>query len=554
MTLTTKCAASSELFSISEDEVAFYTRLDLPIPNLSPAERKRRRLAWSTFRTLHRRVCDGTGKSILSMYAPDAKHPVYHSDYWWSDNWDALNFGRAFDFGRPFFDQFDELLTQVPVLHQSVLQSENCEYINMAGHCKNCYLSFFLDYCEDCLYLQDANHDRSCVDCLGVTDSELCYECVDCTRGYNLLFSQRCVSCHDSYFLTDCRGCNHCIGCCNLVNKDYHIFNKPVSPKAYEDLKNVLTSRKKITELSSYIEEFSAQFPKRYYFGHSNDGFSGDNVRHLRNSFECFHSHELENVRYADYFFATHNSMDVSLYGNKSEWLYNCLKTGDQCSNDICCLCCWSGSSNNAYCHLVIGTKDCFGCSALKQKQYCILNKQYSADEYHRLRAKIVAHMKETGEWGQFFPMQLSPFPYNESIAQVYFPLSKRDVLRAGLLWREESSTQTTGTLPPSNACQDLPDDIQSVSSSLLERPLNCARSGRAYKITAQELRFYKDLRLPLPVYSPEVRHEMRFAKRNPLRLYKRVCTECQAELETTYPPNRCEKVLCEHCYQIAVE
>ena len=51
--------------------------------------------------------------------------------------------------------------------------------------------------------------------------------------------------------------------------------------------------------------------------------------------------------------------------------------------------------------------------------------------------ADIIAHMKETGEWGEFFPATLSPHGYNETVAQDYFPLSKQDVEKRGWYWRE---------------------------------------------------------------------------------------------------------------------
>lgn len=537
------------------EELAFYERMEVPLPEICPIERRRMRMAWATFRTLHHRTCDGTGKRILSMYAPDTKHPVYHSDYWWSDNWDALSHGREFDFNRPFFEQFDELLREVPALHQSVIHSENCEYINMAGHCKNCYLSFYLDYCEDCYYIQDANSSRSCVDCLGIDESELCYACVDCTNCYELYYSLRCTNSHDSYFLTDCRGCEYCIGCFNLANKKYHVFNKQVSKSEFEELRASLANRQNVGKLAAKVAELQLQHPRKFYFGHSNDAFSGDHIRNVRNSYHCFHCHELENVKYADYFYKTHNSMDVSIYGNNSEWLYNCLKTGDQCSNNICCLCCWTGSSDNAYCHLVISTKNCFGCSGLRHKQYCILNKQYSAEEYAQLRGKIIAHMKSTGEWGEFFPIAMSPFAYNESMAHDYFPLSKEEATALGYPWRENiqdvSEAKVTGG---SVSAAELPDSIAEANDSLLDNPVLCLASGRPFRIIKAELELYRKMQVPPPRLTPAERHAKRWALRNPRHLWARDCGQCGTLIQTSYPPDRPDLVLCESCYLAAVD
>ena len=70
-----------------------------------------------------------------------------------------------------------------------------------------------------------------------------------------------------------------------------------------------------------------------------------------------------------------------------------------------------------------------FGCIGLRNKSYCILNKQYTKEEYEVLVPRIIEHMMKTGEWGEFFPATLSPFGYNETVAMEYFPLSREAVL-----------------------------------------------------------------------------------------------------------------------------
>jgi hypothetical protein len=52
------------------------------------------------------------------------------------------------------------------------------------------------------------------------------------------------------------------------------------------------------------------------------------------------------------------------------------------------------------------------------------LNKQYTKEEYEKLLPKIIAHMKKTGEWGEFFPISISPFNYEETPAMDYYPLT----------------------------------------------------------------------------------------------------------------------------------
>ena len=538
------CAVSGKAFEITEDDLKFYEKMGVPEPTLCPEERRRIRWSWGTFRSLHKRKCDATGKVIISMYAPDAKHPVFHSQYWWSDKWDALDYGQDFDFKRPFFEQFDELLKKVPVMHHSVIHSENCEYINMAGSCKNCYLSFGLDFGEDCFFIQDAQYNKSCLDCLGIHHSELCYECVDCEKSYNLKFSQRSSNCHDSYFLTDCRNCSNCIGCFNLTNKEFHVFNKKVSEEEFKELKTQLKSQIKISETQKYLKNFNIQFPKKYYSGHSNEEFSGDYIRNLKNSYSCFNCHDLENTKYIDSAFQVDNSMDLSIYGEKSSWLYNCMQTGDQCSNNICCMRCWTGSSDNAYCHLIINTKNCFGCSGLKNKQYCIFNKQYTKEEYFTLRERIVEHMKATGEWGEFFPIELSSFSYNESVAQEYLPLTKEECINRGWKWGEDKeATKYTGPK------YDIPDMVTDVSDDIIKSILECESCKKYYRLVKPELDFYRKMDLPIPHNCHNCRHKTRMKLRNPRTLFDRKCDNCQTEIQTTFAPDRPEKVYCEKCY-----
>jgi hypothetical protein len=59
----------------------------------------------------------------------------------------------------------------------------------------------------------------------------------------------------------------------------------------------------------------------------------------------------------------------------------------------------------------------------LRNKEYCIFNKQYTKEAYEELVVKIIEYMKTTGERGEFFNPSYAPFGYNETIAQNDSPL-----------------------------------------------------------------------------------------------------------------------------------
>jgi len=55
-----------------------------------------------------------------------------------------MEYGKDFDFGRGFFEQFGELMLEVPVSSVYNVKCEGCEYSNFCQFSKNCYLSSFV--------------------------------------------------------------------------------------------------------------------------------------------------------------------------------------------------------------------------------------------------------------------------------------------------------------------------------------------------------------------------------------------------------------------------
>ncbi len=555
------CSKCTTQFEITESDREFYRKVvptfnekhfAIPDPDLCPICRKKLRLAWRNLRNVYYRTCDFTGEKIMSCYDTDSPHKVYRGDIWWSDKWDPLEYERDYDFNRPFFEQWHELLLDVPVLDRYALLNENCDFINGAAKCKNCYLSFNMDYCEDGLYIGEAKHTVSCVDSLSLVNCELCYECVDTERCYNLKYSERCVSCSDSYFLMDCRQCKNCIGCVNLVGKENYIFNKKSTPEEVQRYKDAFKSRKYVEGFSEKFAAVSLQYPRKYYFGHTNENFSGNMIHHVKNSYECYDTFELENCSYCYYVFRANNCRDYDIFGDNSEWIYNCVATGVNCSYNICCNGVWNASSNNIYCFLMGGSSNNFGCSGLKHKQYCILNKQYSKEEYEKLVPKIIEHMQKEGSWGRYFPREKSPYGYNETMAHQFFPLSKEQAIAEGFTWKEH--TDAGPKIDGIHIKQNVPDTIAQVTEDMVKgKVFTCSESGKPFKVIPQEFAFYKKNNIPLPAFHPEVRFTHRAARRNPPRLWERICAKCSAEIQTTYAPEQPEIVYCEKCYLEAV-
>jgi len=53
----------------------------------------------------------------------------------------------------------------------------------------------------------------------------------------------------------------------------------------------------------------------------------------------------------------------------------------------------------------------------LKNKQFCILNKQYSQEDWYEEAGKIFAQMDKEGTLGDCFPGSINPFYFNDTMA-----------------------------------------------------------------------------------------------------------------------------------------
>jgi len=165
------------------------------------------------------------------------------------------------------------------------------------------------------------------------------------------------------------------------------------------------------------------------------------------------------------------------------------------------------------------------------------------------MKEKLIEHMKNTGEWGQFFPGKYAPIAYNQTVAQEYLPLTKEEVLKRGWKWEETVSSEELRD----KSEYKIPDSTTEVTADILKTPLTCQDTGKQYKIIKQELDFYQKLGLPIPRLCPEARHQRRMDIRPPRKLYSHKCSECAKQILTPYQPSRPERVLCETCYLSAV-
>jgi hypothetical protein len=542
------CIRCNSAFSITEEDSVFYEKFKVPEPRCCPECRERRRMLFHAERRIYRRQCALSGESLLSHFHPDGPITVYKPALWWGDSWDALEYGQEIDLTRPFFPQFKTLLHRVPysALFTDYLNNENSEYTNYAGSLKDCYLIAHADGCRDCLYGYGVKQCTSCIDIYNTVHCELCYECLDCYSCYNVLYAESCLNCSNSYFLKDCIGCKYCFGCINIRQKEYCIYNRFVGKQAFESFlaSSQLDSAKNISTQRRQADAFFRSQPQRALHMLRVENSFGDQLINCKNVQHCFEISDTQDARYCTQLkLGAKDCMDVHQFGTGAELLYECAIGGLNAFFTRFCSGCYGNVSNLTYCSGCSTSKNLFGCVNLRRKEFCILNRQYAKDEYEALCTQLEQHMQRTGEWGEFFPENLSPFCYNETRAIEFFPLSKHEAIAGGYAWREDEPIKPFEAFEP-------PDRLLQVDATIGQKILRCEVSQRPFRITSAELRLYRALGAPLPRRSPEQRYWDRQARKKPRKLWQRACSDCRAEMWTSVPAEQGLRVVCESCYE----
>ena len=513
-------------------------------------------------------------KDVISIYRPDGGIKILCQKCWWSDDFDPTSYGRDYDFSKSFFEQFKELMKDVPLVANFIVDESrmiNSPYNNMVLDLRNCYMMFDSDFNEDCSYGCEVENSKNCFDTNLIEKGEMCYECVNITNCYRAFYSLDCENSSDIYFCKDCNGCVDCFGSVNLRNKSYYIFNQPMGNKEnymarLEELG--LSSRKNIQEIKEKVKDIWDEGITKFMHEKQNADVSGDYIYNSKNVKESWIVHEGWNLKYCQYLVAPNvkDSYDFTQFGNNCERYYEVFQGGNGGSNIRFSW--WPVNENTEidYCMHVMTSKELFGCIGLRKQEYCILNKKYSKEEYEVLRTKIIEQMKDMPyedkngikySYGEFFPSELSPFAYNETTANEYFPLSEDEINKKGFVYFNREARNYQSTIK----CEDIPDDAGDIEESIISEILECENSKKgiencttAFKVIGDEVGFYKRFNIPLPNKCPNCRHSERMNYRTTPRLRSTFCMHesCGKEILTAYG-EEVPNLYCKECYLQAV-
>lgn len=538
------CTNCRRSFTITPDEQDMYERLDMPLPKICFHCRVRRHLAFWVFGKFRYGKSDLSGEKLITTLPAKTRFPVYTAKEWLSDAWEAPE--MKYDQNRPFFNQLRELQSKTPHSHQTGFNNTNSDWCDDTWDCKNCYLSRSQVDCEDLIYSYRNVNGKNSSDLTYTYDCEKSYDITYCFNCFNTRYAFGCRDCINGAFLYDCRNVQDSFMCWNLRNKRNCILNVPYSKEDYHAKMAEINfgSCTVITELRHQFETILRdQAVHRENMNLKVADSLGNymtncnrckNCFNWENSEDCFNC--LRGTRMKSAIDVT-GTFDAELSGNvaNSRSGYMCKYTN------------WSSNCRfSEYLDQCMRCENCFGCVGLKDKKFRILNKQYSEEEYKRLREGIIQKMKDEGTYGDFLPWSMVYSGYNVSSAHVYFPLNEDQATAAGIPWEEATDPQTDGISP-----DGLPDDIKDVKDSIATQALICPATHYRFNISARELAFYRMMNIPLPRTHSDHRNLERFKKISVLQAYPHHCTFCDKEVMAYYPPEwGYQKIACEECYR----
>jgi len=559
---TKNCQNCKNDFTIEPDDFLFYEKIKVPAPTFCPECRMIRRLSFGNYYFFYKRNCDKCNNPVVCIYSNDGGIKMFCNTCWWFDDWDGTEYGKNYNENESIFNQLIELRKETPFMALETLYSSlvNTIYTNHSGYQKNCFMTIMADLDENCAYSVYVVNSKDSLDCYRINQSELCYECTGVFKCYSCSWIEESDNCVDCHFCQSCNGCSNCVGCVNLKNKKYCILNVQYSKEEYQKiLKDLnLSDYKKQKEFKKTIEEFWMRFPKKYYRGNSmNINVSGDYIYESKNTSESYMVNGMEDCKYTQFVTlkGSKDCFDYTSWGNGAELIYECYVTGEGAYNNKFSVECWPNSQNIEYSLYCINCKDCFACINLKKKQYCILNKQYTKEEYFKLKERIISDMKKNPwknkaghiyNYGEFLPPELSPYGYNESLSSEYKDVYKDKAVNSGFNWYDIVKKEYNITLSSDN----IPDSILNTNESIKDEVIECEFCKRGFNISDLELELLIKISQPVPHKCSNCRHKRRFSRTNTPNFYNRNCDKCGIDIKTSYAPDRPEIVYCEKCYQ----
>lgn len=540
-------------FEINNEDITFLKMLKVPPPNFCPTCRRIRRTGYMGILQLFKRACDAPehSESMISIFPAECPFPVYDYKYFIGEEFDPFSYGVEYQADESPVEVLYNLrkIFPVPSFLNRDPGSVNSEYSNGGRSTKNVYYAGGCFYSENVWYSSLVNKSKDVMDSRDLHKADHVYACMQSDNLYKTSFVYSSKDCTDSMFLFDCRNTNECFGCVGLRNAKHCVWNQQLSPDEYKEFMQSIypLTREKIKDFLDKFKELIKTKPINASMNIGCENVDGVSLENCKNLSDVNLAENSENVRHADGLLSHNTSMDVLFSGGNSSLLYSSVNVGSQSSHvkfsAYCKFC-----TNSEFIFNCKNVDNCFMCFGLQDKSYCILNKQYSKEEYHKIVDEIKVEMMKRGEYADGVGLEFSPQPYNFSHGTISYPLPDEQIIKLGGFIASDPDINIGDMHVVSVA--DIPKTIEDTTDDILNVAIKCSVSGRSFKIIASELEFLRKMKIPIPEVHPSIRIKNLFSSL-PLGIkYRANCNKCNKEMYSLFNPKDGYNLYCEKCYQ----
>ncbi len=412
--------------------------------------------------------------------------------------------GLEYDASKSFFENIKVLMQGVHFPATILFgECENANFTDQTLSIRNWYLSYVvIRDCENILYsLSIKEHSINVLNSFMVWDNcENIYFSKWIIKSYNIFYSKHILNSSNIRFSDNLTGCSECIFCNNLDNQSYCIENKVYAKEDYLQKKQELLRQKdqflwrylKLSNLWNNIASHDVTGTYNINCANIQDGYYNAQINEGRNVILVWGKEPAERV----YDCFTNTPAETDVYGSFSvgycQNVYNSHRV--------------SPGSNIYYCLFLENCSYCLGCIGLKNREFCILNKEYPKEERFALANKIFEKMETDGILWDAFPAELNPFYFNDTAAYLIDDsFTKEEVMKEWFLWRDDAITTDIPEGSEVLSVKDLskfqmfaPSGAREINPEILKKVIKDEK-GNCYRIVKMEYDFLMKPWLPLP-------------------------------------------------------
>ncbi len=433
---------------------------------------------------------------LITRYADFVDLNIIHYKDWFEQQSKFTEYGIDYDFNKSFFENFEILMKKMPwpnVYHYS-MENENADYADILRMSKNVYLSkVVIQDCSNVLYSYVVKENSHNVfnSVFVIWNNDNIYWSFWVFNSFNVFYSKYIVNSSDIWFSTNLIGCKECIFCDWLENASYCINNVQYSKEEYEKKKQEILSQKEKFEdwynnLNAKWKNFGSQNVDWEFVVNSQDvqqWYFGYNIKNWNKFFFIGGTNGDEDFEWLMFAWSPYlrEAYNSSMFWDTEKVYFSWLVgTG----YDI-----W-------YSMYVHNIKYCFGCIGLMDKEFCILNKQYTKEEYFEMKKKILNQMDKEWTLWKYFPASLNLFYFNETWADILWNFDKQEIISEWYKWNEE---WIKVDIPANVKLVNIKDvDIVNFDENVL-KVVYSDDKWNYWRIMPLEYKFLKKYWLPLP-------------------------------------------------------